>query len=242
MKKDFQNPSPEWVKLARGCPKLTRKEQTALHKQKTVEARDELIRSIIPWAVKLANRFAEKGSGIPIDNLISYSLEGAIEAVDRWDPKRGSLTTVAMVYCKNKMLAALATDRIIKIPLSYYWGKKYYNLSEENKALVEGAKNVGSLDREIENSDLEETRPIDLVELKSISDLEIQELQRLVDLQRVLEISHILDQREMEVLGEVAEGKTLGMIGQDYGITRERVRQIRNKAIEKLQEALADKL
>lgn len=44
-----------------------------------------------------------------------------------------------------------------------------------------------------------------------------------------------LSEREKEVLGLRFSGKTLEEIGKDFGITRERIRQIQNKAIQKME-------
>src|SRR3954468_4200848 len=51
-------------------------------------ARDELIRSCLPLARKLASRYARHGE--PIDDLLQVASIGLIKAVDRFDPTRGT--------------------------------------------------------------------------------------------------------------------------------------------------------
>lgn len=51
-------------------------------------------------------------------------------------------------------------------------------------------------------------------------------------------IEQCLDQRERDVALRVAEGATLEEIAQDYGVVRERIRQINTKAVRKLRAEL----
>jgi len=55
--------------------------------------------------------------------------------------------------------------------------------------------------------------------------------------QRVKLLTQLTDEKERRILyGRLVEGKTLKEVGKEEGITRERVRQIQNKAIKKLRE------
>ena len=54
-----------------------------------------------------------------------------------------------------------------------------------------------------------------------------------------LDYTRLLDPREVEILDmRLIEGKTYEEVGKEFGVTRERIRVIEAKAIERIKEAL----
>lgn len=56
----------------------------------------------------------------------------------------------------------------------------------------------------------------------------------------VARMDRLLSRREKEVLREVTQGMTLKAIGKKFDISKERIRQIKKRAIEKLKQSLKE--
>ncbi|MFC7549925.1 SigB/SigF/SigG family RNA polymerase sigma factor [Plantactinospora sp. GCM10030261] len=59
------------------------------------EARDDLVRFAMPFAGRLARRY--RGRGEPLEDLEQVARLGLVNAVDRYDPERGSFTAYAAI-------------------------------------------------------------------------------------------------------------------------------------------------
>ena len=59
------------------------------------EAREELVRFALPFAGRLARRY--RGRGEPLEDLEQVARLGLVNAVDRYDPERGSFTAYAAI-------------------------------------------------------------------------------------------------------------------------------------------------
>lgn len=59
------------------------------------EAREELVRYALPFAGRLARRY--RGRGEPLEDLEQVARLGLVNAVDRYDPERGSFTAYAAI-------------------------------------------------------------------------------------------------------------------------------------------------
>ena len=59
------------------------------------EARDDLVRFALPFAGRLARRY--RGRGEPLEDLEQVARLGLVNAVDRYDPERGSFTAYAAI-------------------------------------------------------------------------------------------------------------------------------------------------
>ena len=223
------------------------------------EAFEKLCNANLRFVVSVAKQYQNQGLSLP--DLINEGNLGLIIAVRRFDEKRGfKLISYAVWWIRQSILQALAEkSRIIRLPLNQvgnlYKIKKIIakfeqendrpptqeelalemDISEDKIALV--LKNISralSLDAPLSqdgDDKLSDTLPLE--ESRSTDEALIEQSLK-YDIKNVLK--EALSTREREVIGMYfgLEGKhpmTLEEIGTVFGLTRERVRQIKEKAI-----------
>ncbi len=226
-------------------------------KEGNLESRTKLINSNLRLVVFRAKKFLP--SGLPILDLINEGNSGLIKAVDRYDPEKYKtrLTTYAVWWIEQSILKGIPEMvEIIRFPRSFYKKKKYFDemtdykpgLNKKDKETIykelhltkESAfllslfsEKIGSL-----NSPIFE----DLEVLDTIPDPEncIDQIEtELMSKQIYGCLSNSLDSREVEIIKyrfglDNLIPLTLEQIGQKFKITKERVRQIQEKALLKL--------
>lgn len=229
------------------------------------KARDRMIRSNLRLVVNIAKNFS--GRALQLSDLIEEGNLGLLRAVEGFDPDQGSrFSTYASWWIKQSIKRALMNaGQPIHIPAYMVdeitrWKQASVYLedclgrppsSEEVadhlktspkrmgiikhalKAMASGAQ----LPEDDSNVDWSQNLPDDKVPSPEEKLLDESEEQMIRDL------LNSIDQREATVLrmrygldGE--EAKTLKQIGQEIGLTRERVRQIERDALQKLEEYL----
>jgi RNA polymerase primary sigma factor len=229
-------------------------------------ARDRMILGNLRLVVTIAHDYANLG--LPLLDLISEGNIGLTKAVERFDPAKGAkVSTYAMWWIKQSIKRALANqsktirlpvhlvDKIAKVrrvslQMSDELGREPTDdeLGEEVGIAgekVAGLKGLGvrpaSLDAPIadDNSDAfgelvgddDAQTPFELLRDKNLRG----EMSGLIAL---------LDTREKKIISQRfgldgGTPKTLEDIGKDFGITRERIRQLQNIALAKLRHALS---
>jgi len=235
-------------------------------KKGNMAAKEEMIRANLRLVVKIARDYANLG--LPLLDLISEGNIGLVKAVERFDPaKGGKLSTYGAWWIKQSIKRALANqgktirlpvhlvDKIAKIRrvgagLSDELGREATDeeIAEEvgmNAAKVTQLKQAAirpaSLDAPVGEEDSTEfgelvgdTAAIDPYE--SLSDKNMQ-----------MEVGDVLDQlddRERKIINsrfglDGSEPITLEEVGDKFGVTRERIRQLQNIALGKMRKALA---
>ena len=102
---------------------LTRDEQIALYNQMqdgSNEARDKIVNSCLPLAVKLASKFRINNKHIDIDDLIQEANMAVLNAVDHWNGVDNSITTVVTVYVRNALIDMIHLSNYhMKYPVSF---------------------------------------------------------------------------------------------------------------------------
>ena len=250
---------------------LTREEEVQLADRIKVgdpEARAHMIKANLRLVVKIAQDYANYG--LPLLDLISEGNIGLMKAVERFDPnKGGKLSTYAAWWIKQSIKRALANQsKTIRLPvhmvdkiskmrrvamvLSEELGREPTDeeLSEEigiDRAklshLKSAAQRPASLDAPIGDDDSTQFGEI-IGDEKARTPLELLSHKNMhMQLDGLLEV---LDERERKIVdarfGLAGEKpKTLEDVGQEFGVTRERIRQLQNIALKKLRRALQKK-
>jgi RNA polymerase primary sigma factor len=238
-------------------------------KKGNAAARERMINSNLRLVVTIAHDYANLG--LPLLDLISEGNIGLTKAVERFDPAKGAkLSTYAMWWIKQSIKRALANqgktirlpvhlvDKIAKVrrvslqmsdelgrePTDDELGEEIGIAAEKVAVLKSLGIRPASLDAPIGDDD-------DSTEIgEVIGDEEAQtpfELLRDEDLRNEMEgLLEALDHRERKIISqrfglEGAKPKTLEDVSKDFGVTRERIRQLQNVALAKLRRALSKK-
>ena len=235
--------------------------------QGDAEARDRMVRANLRLVVNIARGYSGKGLGL--QDLIEEGNLGLLRAVEGYDPTVGTrFSTYASYWIKQSIKRALINSaKTIRIPaymveLLSKWRRANSRLSEalgrtptpEEIARVLGLpkKKLPIIKKAIRiyNS----TPQTDQAEAGwSLGEMVMDERAKtpedeLVEsdvLKHVMEMMQRMDSREATVLRmrfglEGCDPHTLKEIGEQLGLTRERVRQIETEALKRLADGLKD--
>jgi RNA polymerase primary sigma factor len=226
------------------------------------DARNELVKANLRFVVSMASKY--QNLGLPLSDLINEGNIGLLEAARRFDERKGvKFISYAVWWIRQAILYALSeTSRPIRIPLnrindllkiekyrtSFTRSNQREPTSREISAWIGmPVKQIESLlavsDRQSSlNNVLGDDGSSELLDFiedpeedRPLSDNSRDELRNVLD-----EELDGLSDRESEILklyfGLQGGGKnfTLEEIGKRYGLTRERIRQIKEKGIQRL--------
>jgi RNA polymerase primary sigma factor len=232
-------------------------------------ARQQIITANLRFVVSVARDY--KDYGLSLVELISEGNVGLLEAVKRFDETRGfKFITYAVWWIRQAILKALAEQgKIARPPMSQI--NDLQKIEKETSALsqilgrspthTEIAEHVDISAQRTRNAMVvsqqdisfdapaypDEDTPLQAV-FASPEEAGIEEL--FEENEMHMTISNcllVLDERETMIvrayfgLGD-SEPKTLEEIGHDLGVTRERIRQLRNRALDKLRDSCGDLL
>ena len=232
-------------------------------------ARQQIITANLRFVVSVARDY--KDYGLSLVELISEGNVGLLEAVKRFDETRGfKFITYAVWWIRQAILKALAEQgKIARPPMSQI--NDLQKIEKETSALsqilgrspthAEIAEHVDISAQRTRNAMVvsqqdisfdapaypDEDTPLQAV-FASPEEAGIEEL--FAENEMHMTISNcllVLDERETMIvrayfgLGD-SEPKTLEEIGHDLGVTRERIRQLRNRALDKLRDSCSDLL
>lgn len=232
------------------------------------EARAHMIRANLRLVVKIAQDYANYG--LPVTDLISEGNIGLMKAVERFDPEKGGkLSTYAAWWIKQSIKRALANQsKTIRLPV--HMVDKIAKMRRISAMLAEAlgreptdeelAEEVGLPRRKMAMLKQASQRPTSLDapindgEATEFGDIIRDEsaenpLEMLADKNMQGEIDgllSVLDERERRIIDERfgLNGKkplTLEEVGREFGVTRERIRQLQNSALTKMRRALRKK-
>ena len=228
-------------------------------------AREQMIKANLRLVVKIARDY--EGLGLPLLDLISEGNIGLMKAVERFDPaKGGKLSTYGAWWIKQSIKRALANqsktirlpvhlvDRISRMrriamklhevlgrePTDEELGEELGMTASRVSQLRTAAIRPASLDAPI--GDDESNSFAEVVQDEN-AETPYQQLEDKTVTAMLQEMVTQLDPREATILRyrfglDGGTEKTLEEVGQKFGVTRERVRQIQNIALNKLRKMI----
>lgn len=253
-------------------PLLTPEEEIELArriKKNDQEALEKLTKANLRFVVSVAKQY--QNQGLSLGDLINEGNLGLIKAAKRFDETRGfKFISYAVWWIRQSILQALAEQsRVVRLPLNRVGalnkiGKAFSNLEQEferepsaseiaeelemtpyevSDTLKISGKHL-SLDAPFNQGD--DNRLLDVIEdeqQQPPDEVLMQESLR-IEVQRALTT---LSEREAEVIKlyfglDREHPLTLEEIGERFNLTRERVRQIKEKAIRRLRHASRSKM
>jgi RNA polymerase primary sigma factor len=237
-------------------------------KKGDARARERMINANLRLVVTIAHDYANLG--LPLLDLISEGNIGLTKAVERFDPAKGAkLSSYAMWWIKQSIKRALANQsKMIRLPvhlvnkiakvrrvslqMSDELGREPTDdeLGEELGIAGEKVTRLKSLGIRPASLDAplgdDEGTEFGVV----VGDEEAQtpfEYLRDKNLRAELDgLIEVLDIREKKIISQRfglngGKPKTLENVSKDFGVTRERIRQLQNVALAKLRRALSKK-
>lgn len=234
------------------------------------QALDKLVKANLRFVVSVSKQYQNQGLSLP--DLINEGNFGLIKAAQRFDETRGfKFISYAVWWIRQSILQALAEQsRIVRLPLNKVGltnkiNKAYSQLEQEyqrepsaeelailleiNTEEIETTLGVAARHVSVDAPfvDGEENTLLDVLRNPNSisSDMELEHNESLRDeIDRSLST---LTERQKDVLKlffgiGVEHPMSLEDIGERFGLTRERVRQIKDKAITKLRSTSRSKL
>ncbi|MFA5803785.1 MAG: sigma-70 family RNA polymerase sigma factor [Melioribacteraceae bacterium] len=231
-------------------------------------ALEKLVKANLRFVVSVAKQY--QNQGLSLGDLINEGNLGLIKAAKRFDETRGfKFISYAVWWIRQSILQALAEQsRIVRLPLNRVGalnkiGKAYSNLEQEYEREPNAQELAQELDMDIsEVSDTlkiagravsmdapfnqgDENRLLDILENEEqpSPDFTLMSESLRSEIERALST---LSEREGEVIKlyfglNKEHSLTLEEIGEKFNLTRERVRQIKEKAIRRLRHATRSK-
>lgn len=252
-------------------PLLTREDETDLAKRiqnGDEKARVTMINANLRLVVKIAREYVNYGLSLP--DLISEGNIGLIKAVDRFDPtKGGKLSTYGSWWIKQSIKRALANQgKTIRLPihmvdkisklrrittlLTENYGREPTNeeLHEETGIplrklvlLKRAAQRPTSLDAPLSEDGATSYSEI-IGDEHAVDPFAALSGKNMVN--QIEDLLNILDERESQIISarfglDGQDSMTLEEVGDKLGVTRERIRQLQNIALDKMRKNLRKK-
>ena len=232
--------------------------------QKANKAREKLVTANLRFVVSVAKQYQHQG--LPLTDLINEGNIGLITAADRFDDTRGfKFISYAIWWIRQSILQAIAdysntirrsqsqiaiSNKIKTATNEFLQKHQRYPSADELSEIIEleiekiekaiqGEAHVASIDAPL--TDDESQTMVDTLASSSeyAADRQVDHESMCSDLMQVL--CSVLSERECKIViqsfGIGCQERGLEDIGNDMGLTRERVRQIRERGIDKIRKS-----
>lgn len=249
-------------------PLLSKEEEIALAKRIAagdLEAKNELINSNLRLVVSIAKHYAN--SGVPIQDLIQEGNIGLAHAAEKFDYTKGfKFSTYATWWIKQAITRAIADQsRNIRIPVHVAETLTKINRARHELAQQYGREATDEEVASFLKMSLEDVRyfaalPLATTSLDApvgdedgdevgsfVSDPDDSDEKDSIDVEDDLNLiargMKALSDRERDIIIALfgmndGESKSLEEVGAKYGLSRERIRQIRDGALTKMRKEL----
>ncbi|QEL16837.1 sigma-70 family RNA polymerase sigma factor [Limnoglobus roseus] len=230
-------------------------------------ARDRMIRANLRLVVNIALSYT--GRGVPIEDLVSEGNLGLMRAVEGYDPSMNTRFSTYATFWINQSIrrGIVNAAKIVRIPvymtqLHFKWARAKGDLTVEFGRLptheeVTGRLGLSERQSRILAEAIRVSRGLPsepgegspgIAETVMDSRLRTPEalMTEVIDIGRLMELLDKMEPREAAVLrmrfGFDGDGpKTCKQVGVQFGLSRERIRQIESDAIAKLAESIGDR-
>lgn len=231
-------------------------------------ALERLTKANLRFVVSVAKQY--QNQGLSLSDLINEGNLGLIKAAEKFDETRGfKFISYAVWWIRQSILQAIAEQsRIVRLPLNQVGSvnkitrmqNKFEQENERRPSIEEISDETKLPTEKVDEAIIANTRHVSVDapfaegDEGSLLDVLVNESSPMADRQLVAEslqaeikqALRILNERERNVIeaffGIGGPELTLEEIGEKYDLTRERVRQIKEKAIRRLREGTKNKI
>ena len=218
-------------------------------------AMHKLVNANLKFVVSIAKEY--QGQGLPLSDLINEGNYGLIKAASKFDHTKGfRFISYAVWWVKQSIIQSLNDNaRIVRLPANViskisYLNKEISKFESENERepvfgeIFDKDKEVMSIERYPRCASLNDVINDDGDELIELIPSELEDENKIIIDERLkTQLNNtlsVLDERERRIIelyfgmNSDCEAMTLEAIGEKYSLTKERIRQIKEKAIRKL--------
>ncbi|HEX5386567.1 MAG TPA: RNA polymerase sigma factor RpoD/SigA [Gemmatimonadales bacterium] len=253
-------------------PLLTQEEELALARRAfrgDVAAQEKLARHNVRFVVSVAKKFQNRG--VPLSDLIGEGNVGLMTAARKFDPDRGvKFISYAVWWIRQAIQASIARQgRTVRVPLNRTADlsrlartttvlKERLGRTPTVEELVratgltpEAVRSLGALhteavrlDQPVREGDSTERMERFSVASADTTDAATLSNSRTSDIEEALATLAPRDAKVLRLYFGLDDGRarTLEEIGRMMGVTRERIRQLRDRALRQLKEEQGEKL
>lgn len=232
------------------------------------KALERLTKANLRFVVSVAKQYQNQGLSLP--DLINEGNLGLLKAAERFDETRGfKFISYAVWWIRQSILQAIAEQsRIVRLPLNQVGSvnkinrvlNRFEQENERRPSVEEISEHLDLPEEKIDEAINVSGRHISVDapfadgEDNSLLDILVNDDSPMADRKLVMEslraeinaALQILNERERSIIeayfGINQPEQTLDEIGSKHGLTRERVRQIKEKAIRRLRENTQNKM
>ncbi len=232
------------------------------------KALERLTKANLRFVVSVAKQYQNQGLALP--DLINEGNVGLIKAAEKFDETRGfKFISYAVWWIRQSILQAIAEQsRIVRLPLNQVGSvnkinrmlNRFEQVNERRPSIEEISQETNLPEEKVDEAMSANTRHVSVDapfaegDEGSLLDVLVNDSSPMADKKLVQEslqaeikqALRVLNDRERHVIeaffGINGPELTLEEIGEKYGLTRERVRQIKEKAIRRLREGTKNKI
>lgn len=217
---DFEKSTAAYFDEIKNTTPLSKKEERLLWKkfreQNDMSAREKLIKANLKFVPTVAKQF--KGCGLPFADIIEEGNVGLIKAIDRFDPKRD-----------NKVIS-----------YAVWWIRKCILEAIEKKGMLD-TENIDDIHTNINDSDDDNQCDDNTIKLIVPEKIDFEDTsENMFNIKQIVEeLFEGVPERERSIICDYYglygdSPKTLDEIGIEVNLTKERVRQLNEKALKKM--------